>query len=171
MVYTYVLYAGGTVVKNLPASAGDTRDMGSIPRSEWSPGVGNGNLLQYSCMENSMGSQRVRQDWAHTHMHTYTQTHISITNDLQFLEHLNKNVVLKSLKWVLWTLYVFYCCCCCCYCITSVVSDSVRPHGLQPTRPLCPWDFPGKSTGVGCHCLLPLCFLQASPIHGPEGAM
>ena len=25
-----------------------------------------------------------------------------------------------------------------------------RPHGLQPTRLLCPWDFPGKSTGVGC---------------------
>ena len=36
----------------------------------------------------------------------------------------------------------------------SVVSDSSRPHGLQPTRLLCPWDFPGKSTGVGCHCLL-----------------
>ena len=28
------------------------------------------------------------------------------------------------------------------------------PHGLQPTRLLRPWDFPGKSTGVGCHCLL-----------------
>ena len=28
------------------------------------------------------------------------------------------------------------------------------PHGLQPTRLLHPWDFPGKSTGVGCHCLL-----------------
>ena len=33
----------------------------------------------------------------------------------------------------------------------SVVSNSSRPHGLQPTRLLCPWDFPGKSTGVGCH--------------------
>ena len=31
-----------------------------------------------------------------------------------------------------------------------------RPHGLQPTRLLHPWDFPGKSTGVGCHCLLHL---------------
>jgi len=30
-----------------------------------------------------------------------------------------------------------------------------RPHGLQPTRLLRPWDFPGKSTGVGYHCLLP----------------
>ena len=36
----------------------------------------------------------------------------------------------------------------------SVVSDPQRPHGLQPTRFLHPWDFPGKSTGVGCHCLL-----------------
>ena len=35
-----------------------------------------------------------------------------------------------------------------------VVSDPQRPHGLQPSRLLCPWDFPGKSTGVGCHCLL-----------------
>ena len=36
----------------------------------------------------------------------------------------------------------------------SVVSDSWRPHGLQPTRFLRPWDFSDKSTGVGCHCLL-----------------
>ena len=33
----------------------------------------------------------------------------------------------------------------------SVASDSLQPHGLQPTRPLRPWDFPGKSTGRGCH--------------------
>ena len=36
----------------------------------------------------------------------------------------------------------------------SDVSDSLRPHGLQPARLLCPWDFPGKNTGVGCHSLL-----------------
>ena len=36
----------------------------------------------------------------------------------------------------------------------SVVSDPQRPQGLQPSRLLHPWDFPGKSTGVGCHCLL-----------------
>ena len=36
----------------------------------------------------------------------------------------------------------------------SVVSDPQWPHGLQPTRLLRPWDFPGKNTGVGCHCLL-----------------
>ena len=38
----------------------------------------------------------------------------------------------------------------------SVVSDSSRPHGPQPTRLLCPWNFPGKSTGVGCHRLVGL---------------
>ena len=36
------------------------------------------------------------------------------------------------------------------------MSDSVWPHGLQPTRLLHPWDCPGNSTGVGCHCLLRL---------------
>ena len=42
------------VVKNPPASAGDVRDMGSIPGLERSPGEGNGNPLQYSCLENTM---------------------------------------------------------------------------------------------------------------------
>ena len=36
----------------------------------------------------------------------------------------------------------------------SVVSNPQQPHGLQPSRLLHPWDSPGKSTGVGCHCLL-----------------
>ena len=38
--------------------------------------------------------------------------------------------------------------------VTSVVSNSVWPHGWQPTRLPCPWDSPGKNTGVGCHFLL-----------------
>ena len=40
---------------------------------------------------------------------------------------------------------------------TVLVTQScptLQPHGLQPTRLLCPWDFPGKDTGMGCHCLL-----------------
>ena len=41
----------------------------------------------------------------------------------------------------------------------SVVSDSLRPYGLYPTRLLCPWDSPGKITGVGCHSLLQGIFL------------
>ena len=35
------------------------------------------------------------------------------------------------------------------------MSDSVQPHRQQPTRLPCPWDSPGKNTGVGCHFLLP----------------
>ena len=42
----------------------------------------------------------------------------------------------------------------------SVLSDSLWPSGLQPTRILCPWDFPGKNTGVGCHSLLQEIFLN-----------
>ena len=63
------------MVKNLPASAGDTRDMGSISGSRRSTEVGNGNPLQYSCLENSIdrraywtivqGSQRVEHNGAH----------------------------------------------------------------------------------------------------------
>ena len=45
---------GGAVVKNPPANAGNARDSGSTPGSERSPGVGNGNPLQYSCLENPM---------------------------------------------------------------------------------------------------------------------
>ena len=45
---------GGTEVKNLPPRAGDARDLGSTPGSGRSLGVGNGNQLWYSCLENSM---------------------------------------------------------------------------------------------------------------------
>ena len=53
----YELFRGfpsGTVVKYLPANAGDARDMGSIPGSGRSPGERNGNPLQYSCLANPM---------------------------------------------------------------------------------------------------------------------
>ena len=60
------------VVKNLPANAGDIRDTGSVPGLGRSPGEGNSNPLQYSCLENpwteepgglqSMGSQRDEHD-------------------------------------------------------------------------------------------------------------
>ena len=42
------------MVKNLPADAGDAKDVGSVPGSGRSPGAENGNLLQYSCLENFM---------------------------------------------------------------------------------------------------------------------
>ena len=63
-------FPGGSVVNNLPASAGDAIDMGLIPGWRRSPKGGNGNPLQYSCLRNPMergtwwtvipGAQRVR---------------------------------------------------------------------------------------------------------------
>ena len=48
----------------------------------------------------------------------------------------------------------------------SVVSDSLWPHGLEPARLLCPWNFLGKNTGVGCHFLLQGIFpTQGSNLH------
>ena len=47
-----------------------------------------------------------------------------------------------------------FCVCVCVYMhmhACSAMSNSLRPHGLQPARLLCPWNFPGKHTGVGCH--------------------
>ena len=46
--------------------------------------------------------------------------------------------------------FIGLCCCCCCCWVASVVSDSGRPYRWQPTRLPCPWDSPGKNTGVGC---------------------
>ena len=80
-------FPGGTVVKNLPANAGDARDTGLIPELERSHGEGNGHLLQCSYLENSMD----REAWqatvhevaksrtqlstpARTHTHTHTHT-------------------------------------------------------------------------------------------------
>ena len=71
---------GDTVIKNLPASAGDIRDVGSIPGLGRSPAVGKGNPLQYSCLDNPMDrepgrlrsreSQRVGHDWINEHTHS-----------------------------------------------------------------------------------------------------
>ena len=48
---------GALIVKNLSANAGNTKDSGSIPGSVISPRGGNGNPLQYSCLENSHGQR------------------------------------------------------------------------------------------------------------------
>ena len=53
-MYDYEGFTGSTAIKNLPANSGDARDGGSIPVLGRSPGVGNGNLLQYACLENSV---------------------------------------------------------------------------------------------------------------------
>ena len=63
------------VVKNLPANAGDEGNMGSVPGSGRSPGVGNCNPLQYACLENSMD----RGDWwATVHGVAKSQTWLNV---------------------------------------------------------------------------------------------
>ena len=68
------------LVKNPPASSGDARDAGLIPGSEWSPGEGNGNPFQYSCLENSMDTRTwwttvfvITKSW--TRLNTYAHMH------------------------------------------------------------------------------------------------
>ena len=70
-------FLGGTVVKNLPANAGDA---GSIAGSGRPPGVGNGNPLQYSCLENSHGQKTLVSSgpWGHKELDTTEHTHPKI---------------------------------------------------------------------------------------------
>ena len=64
-------FSGGSVVKNLPANTGDTGDLGSIPALGRSPGEGNGNPLQYSCLENPVNRGAW---WATVHRVSKSQT-------------------------------------------------------------------------------------------------
>ena len=56
----------------------------------------------------------------------------------------------KRTPWVVPSSWRVSCCCC----LRAGSRLTLRPRGLQPTRLLCPWAFPGKNTGVGCHFLL-----------------
>ena len=79
-----LVFPGGAVVKNLLASAGDSRDMGSVLHLGKFPGGGNGNPLQYCCLKNSMDREAwratvhgVTKSWTrlNTHTHTHIHTH------------------------------------------------------------------------------------------------
>ena len=69
------------MVKNLPANTGDARDAGLIPGLGRSPGVGNGNPLQFSCLENPMDGGA---SWATVHEVAKSQTRLS---DFTFSTH------------------------------------------------------------------------------------
>ena len=78
-------FPGGAVVKNPPTNAGDATDVGSIPGSGRSPEGGNGNPLQYSCLENSMDNGAW---WATVHgvatsQNTTEHAHIQRTKQRQ----------------------------------------------------------------------------------------
>ena len=67
-------FPGSASGKNLPANIGDARAAGSIPGSGRSPGVGNGNPLQYSCLENSTDRVHSMDSWATVHGVARSQT-------------------------------------------------------------------------------------------------
>ena len=74
------------VVKNLPANAGDTRNMSSIPGSGRFPGVGNGNKVQFSCLKNSIDrSLAGYSPWGHTETDTTEQLSTAIIGDAEHL--------------------------------------------------------------------------------------
>ena len=73
--YSPLGFPGGSVVKNLPASAGDLGDVGSIPGSGRSPRKGNGSPFQYSCLENPMDRGAW---WATVHRVTKSWTRLSV---------------------------------------------------------------------------------------------
>ena len=141
------------VVKNLPANARDARDMSLIPGSGRSPGVGNGNPFQYSCLENSLdrrawwatvhgGSQRVAHNWAteHTYLQHYFQklavgylktgsTWYGQTREESHGQEMpwvqfHKGQILEHELSILWLCLNPVCA------SYSVVSDSLWPHGL-----------------------------------------
>ena len=64
------------MVKNLPASAGDIRDVGSIPGSQRSPGRGHGNAVQYSCLEKESHGQRSLAGYRVAELNTTEATQI-----------------------------------------------------------------------------------------------
>ena len=83
-------FPGGTVIKNLPANAGATGDVGWIPGSGRSPGAGNDKPLQYSCLGNPMNKgvwqatvHGVTKGWRR--LSKYTHTHVHGLQDLIFL--------------------------------------------------------------------------------------
>ena len=140
-------------------------------------GEGNGNPLQCSCLENpkdggawwaavyGVAQSRTRLK----RLSSSNSTCMSLASlgcwpasywgcfNLFVFRTQQSGLSYPQLIWVLtadfsayeWTLYIHVC-----MVSLSVMSESLWPHGLQPCSFLCPWDFPGNYTGVGCHCLL-----------------
>ena len=88
--------------------------------------------------------------------HFVTSLHYTMTSFILSLlwgsESLSKLPKFTQVVWGVSLILEFMCVFVCASC--SVTSNSFRPHGLQHARTLCPWDSPGKNTGMGCCALL-----------------
>ena len=122
-------FPGGSVVKNPPANTGDARDVDSIPGLGRSPGEGNGNLLQNSCLGNPMDKgawwATVNGVTKESDMTEQLTTTIHLIYTLGYRDHNGKtDRPIQNFSSVQFR--------------SSVMSNSLRPHGLQLARPLCP---------------------------------
>ena len=121
---------------------------------------GHGNLLQQSSLENPMDRgawkatvQSVAKSWTWLKWHGTYAHRFTNTRPYTFLNisQIFFTVILFKAVSGIQVLRLF----CPYYCsVTSILSNSVRPHRRQLTRFPCSWDSPGKNTGVGCHFLL-----------------
>ena len=82
-------FPGGTVIKNLPANAGDAGDMGSIPGSGRSPEEGNVNSLQYSCLGNPMDRCTEEPDRLQSTRSKKSQTWLNSSNNCELMHEIN----------------------------------------------------------------------------------
>ena len=119
IIYIYNIYIkpwgfpGGTRVKNLPANAGDTKNTVLVPQSGWSPGEGNSNQLQSSCLENPMDrvawwtivhgvtKKSDTTEWTHTCMHTHNALYdvSSLTHTICLLHiHISHAICVLSIS-------------------------------------------------------------------------
>ena len=124
------------MVKNLHANAGNARDVGSIPPLEKEMAT-HFSILPWKI-------PWTEEVWW-TAVHGVAKSGTGLRTHAQLIDKISGHVLL------IWTYSFRHVCVGVCPC--SMVSDSSRSYGLKPTRLLCPWDFPGKNTGVGCHFL------------------
>ena len=147
-------------------SSCDAGDLASIPGLGRSSGEGNGYPLRYSCLENSMD----RGAWRAT-VHGFAKSWIRLSNFhfaimipvricwacticqscSAFIPSLGGMFIFlvrpPSLREGSYLSLSYICL------IAKLCPTLLQPHGLYPARLLCPWDFPGKNTGEGCHFL------------------
>ena len=108
-----IVSPGGAVVKNAPGNAGDARDVGSIPGLGRSPGVGNGDLFWYSCLENSMDIilqttvHGVAKSWTWLNEHIHTSFYGFIERFFLFFEKCRFKSFAHFLNWVAWFVVFF----------------------------------------------------------------
>ena len=138
------------MVKNLPANAGHTEDVYLVPGLGRSLREGNGNSLPFSYLGNPMD----KRTWQAT-VHGVTKSQTPL-NGWACSILSKKNMYLLNVSYVLSiAIYLGAKQWCERECVSHlVVSDSLWSHGQQLTRLFCPWNSPGKNTGVDSYSYL-----------------